>query len=140
MEWYLKVVRDNYVNFKGRAQRKEYWMFTLFNFIIVFALSLVDSMFGLGGESLGLLSGLYALAVLLPAIAVSIRRLHDTEHSAWWILISLVPLIGALVLLYFYIIDGTAGTNKYGENPKGTVAPETSAKAEEMPAENTEQS
>ena len=132
MEWYLKVVRDNYMNFEGRARRKEYWMFILVHVIIVIALSVIESMVGLTiGDEFGILSGIYALGVLLPTIAVSVRRLHDVSKSGWWILIGLIPLVGALVLLYFYVSDGKAGDNEYGPNPKGVAAP---AQTSETPA------
>ncbi len=118
MHWYLDVLK-NYVGFSGRARRKEYWMFFLFNVIIAFVLGLVDGMAGLANESgLGLLGGLYALAVLLPSIAVGIRRLHDTDKSGWWLLIAFIPLLGAIVLLVFFAIEGTRGENRFGPDPK----------------------
>lgn len=113
MEWYLKVLK-NYVGFQGRARRKEYWMFVLFNAIVSIVLAIVESLTGL--ESM--LTGLYSLAVLLPSLAVSVRRLHDTGRSGWWLLISLIPLIGAIVLLVFTVQDSQEGENQYGPNPK----------------------
>lgn len=121
MEWYLKVIK-NYVGFSGRARRKEYWMFALFNIIISIVLGVIDGVLGLqvGGEQgAGLLGLIYSLAVLLPSIAVSIRRLHDTGRSGWWLLIAFVPLIGFIVLLIFMVQDGQPGSNEYGANPKG---------------------
>lgn len=124
MQWYMKVLRQ-YADFNGRARRKEFWMFTLINFLIVMALEVV--MFIVGGmdpESslamvvMGLL-GIYLLAVFIPSLAVSVRRLHDTNRSGWWLLIQLVPFIGIIVLIVFWVQDGDAGTNQYGENPKG---------------------
>ena len=112
MEWYLKALK-NYVGFSGRARRKEYWMFVLFNVLIGSALATADVVLGLG-----LLAPLYMLVVFLPGFAVGFRRLHDTGKSGWWVFISLIPLIGALVLLYFLVIDGDAGDNHYGPNPK----------------------
>lgn len=119
MSWYLKVLRQ-YTEFSGRARRKEYWFFVLFNFLVAFALGLVDAGLGLWSQAsgVGLLSGLYSLAVLLPGLAVSIRRLHDTGRSGWWLLIGLIPLIGILVLLVFYVLDGDSGKNQYGPDPK----------------------
>ncbi|WP_066053930.1 DUF805 domain-containing protein [Robertmurraya korlensis] len=114
MQWYLKVLK-NYVGFQGRARRKEYWMFFLFNFLITILLSIIESMLGLGG----ILSALYGLAVLLPSIAVSVRRLHDIGRSGWWMLLSLIPVIGLIVLLVFAVLDSQPGENKYGPNPKG---------------------
>jgi len=122
MEWYLKVLQ-NYVGFSGRARRKEYWMFLLIHLVIVFALAFVETMVGLGGEDgYGLISGLYVLAVILPSVAVGFRRLHDTGKSGWWCLISFIPLIGALILLFFLASDGDAGDNQYGPDPKVLVA------------------
>ena len=99
MNWYLQALK-NYANFNGRARRKEYWYFALFNFIVAFVLGFIDGMTGsVSSEGgIGLLGGIYTLAVLIPGFAVSVRRLHDTERSGWWLLIALVPLIGAIVL------------------------------------------
>lgn len=130
MEWYLGVLKK-YAVFSGRARRKEYWMFLLFNIVIAVVLTVVDVMAGLGDAAggAGLLSGLYSLAVLLPGLAVTVRRLHDTSHSGWWILICLIPLIGVLVLLYFMIKESDAGDNEYGPNPKGAPAMPAAAPA-----------
>ncbi|MCB1044125.1 MAG: DUF805 domain-containing protein [Acidobacteria bacterium] len=114
MNWYLDVIKK-YAVFTGRARRKEYWMFVLFNIIIAFVLGFVEGL--VGGP--GALAMLYSLAVLIPGIAVGIRRLHDTDRSGWWLLIGLVPIVGGLILLYFMVIDGTPGSNQYGPNPKG---------------------
>jgi uncharacterized membrane protein YhaH (DUF805 family) len=119
MKWFLIVLRK-YADFTGRAQRAEYWFFTLFFLLFLLALSLVDGAAGLfnAAYGLGLLGGLFALAMILPSIAVSVRRLHDTSRSGWWYLISLIPLIGHVVLLVFVCLDSTPGTNAYGPNPK----------------------
>jgi len=113
MEWYLKVMRDNYANFSGRARRSEYWYFTLFNVLAIILLAL-----------LGLVTGIffifylvYIIAMIIPSLAVSVRRLHDTGKSGWFILLGLVPL-GGLVLLVFYCIEGDRGPNEYGPDPK----------------------
>ena len=113
MNWYTKVLKQ-YVGFSGRAQRMEFWMFTLINYVIMIGLYIIDIVVGLG-----FLGALYALAVLLPNIAVGVRRLHDTNRAGWWLLIGLIPLIGAIVLLVFFIQDSQAGPNEYGPNPKG---------------------
>jgi uncharacterized membrane protein YhaH (DUF805 family) len=118
MNWYLEAL-GKYAVFTGRSRRKEYWFFVLFNLLISLGLGFLDGWFGLGGAAIGLLSGVYALAIVVPAIAVSVRRLHDTGKSGWWLLIGLVPLLGPLVLLFFMIQDGEPGSNRYGENPKG---------------------
>jgi uncharacterized membrane protein YhaH (DUF805 family) len=119
MNWYLQVIRK-YAQFSGRARRKEYWFFALFNLLISLALAIVDNFTGtLNPETgYGLLSGIYSLAVLIPSLAVTFRRLHDTGRSAWWILIVLIPLIGAIVLLVFMVLDSQQGENEYGPSPK----------------------
>lgn len=119
MNWYLQVLKK-YAVFTGRARRREYWFFVLFNIIVSIALAVIDGMMGSfsGGAGMGLLGGLYALGVLIPSIAVSVRRLHDTDRSGWWLLILLIPLIGAIVLLVFMLQDSRPGVNRYGENPK----------------------
>ena len=110
-----------YAVFGGRARRKEYWFFVLFNIIVAVVLALVDMLLGTFSSSsnIGLFSGIYSLAVVIPTLAVAIRRLHDTDRSGWWILISFVPLIGSIVLLVFYVMDSTPGQNRFGPNPKG---------------------
>ena len=128
MNYYMDVLRKYFV-FSGRARRKEYWMFILFNILISIGLSIVDRVTGLySAESgVGLLSTIYSLAVLIPSIAVGVRRLHDTNRSGWWMLICLVPFIGSIVLLVFFVLDSDPGTNQYGPNPKlagpGTAIP-----------------
>ncbi len=119
MEWYLKVLK-NYVGFSGRARRTEFWMFTLFNMVAGIITSIVDRIIGLGDWSAygGPITVLYGLAVLLPSLAVAIRRLHDTNRSGWWILLGLVPLVGFIVLIVFYAQAGNIGANKYGADPK----------------------
>lgn len=123
MNWYLEVLKK-YAVFTGRARRREFWMFALINFIIALVLTFIDGMLGtIQAGGYGLLSSLYLLAVLLPSLAVSVRRLHDTGRSGWWILIGLVPVVGFIVLLVFYVTDSEAGSNRYGANPKAEAAP-----------------
>jgi uncharacterized membrane protein YhaH (DUF805 family) len=117
MNWYLEGLKK-YAVFSGRSRRKAYWMFTLFNVIIAIALGIIEVL--VGGP--GVLGILYSLAVLIPGIAVSVRRLHDTNRSGWWLLIGLVPLIGPIVLLVFVVQDSQAGANQYGPNPKVAIA------------------
>jgi uncharacterized membrane protein YhaH (DUF805 family) len=117
MNWYLAVLKK-YVVFSGRARRKEYWMFVLFNIIIELVLGFVEWFAG----SPGIVGMLYSLAVLIPSIAVSVRRLHDTDRSGWWLLIALIPLIGMIVLLAFMVQDSKPGENQYGPNPKTETA------------------
>jgi uncharacterized membrane protein YhaH (DUF805 family) len=119
MNWYIDVLKK-YAVFNGRARRKEYWMFALFNIVISIVLGLIDVTLGLmvADGSIGLLGLIYGLAVLLPGIGVAIRRLHDTNRSGWWLLIAFIPLIGVIVLLVFMVLPGTAGSNDHGPDPK----------------------
>jgi uncharacterized membrane protein YhaH (DUF805 family) len=119
MNWYLEVL-NKYTVFDGRARRKEYWFFMLFNLLISMALGLFDRLTGSFDpmSGVGFFGSIYTLGILIPGLAVSVRRLHDTGRSGWWLLISLVPLVGGLVLLYFMVLEGDAGTNPYGEPPK----------------------
>lgn len=116
MNWFMAVLQK-YAVFSGRAQRAEYWYFALFYLIIYVVLATVDSLLGM--SEIGLLSTLFSLAVLVPSLAVSVRRLHDTDRSGWWFLIVFIPLIGTIVLLVFAAQDGTPGENRFGPNPKG---------------------
>jgi len=123
MNWYLAVLKK-YAEFSGRARRQEYWMFFLVNIIISIILAVIDKMAGSFSEAagMGVLGGLYSLAILIPSIAVSMRRLHDTDRSGWWLLIGLIPLIGAIVLIVFLVQDSKPGQNQYGPNPKDATA------------------
>ncbi|MFO1303569.1 MAG: DUF805 domain-containing protein [Burkholderiales bacterium] len=123
MNSYLATLKK-YAVFDGRAQRKEYWLFVLFNLIIALVLNVIDRMTGTYSPDYGMgaLGSIYALAVLLPGIGVTIRRLHDTDRSGWWILLVFIPILGGLVLLVFMILDGTPGTNRFGPNPKEAAA------------------
>jgi len=120
MNWYFAVLKK-YAEFSGRAQRMEYWMFVLFNTLILIALGIIEGAAG-AGAGMGPLSLLYSLAVFLPGIAVSVRRLHDTDRSGWWVLISLVPIIGLIAIIILMALDGTPGDNRFGPNPKIAVA------------------
>ena len=113
MEWYLKVVRDNYANFDGRASRQEYWMFFLFNVIFAFVEGFVDGFFGLGFLYL-----LYVLALFIPGLAVGVRRLHDVGKSGWFLLISFIPFLCAIWLLVLFASKSNPCKNQYGAEPK----------------------
>lgn len=134
MNEYLNVIRNNYANVSGRARRREYWMFTLINAVIlillqvpvqgaVIAMAAQDNADGGAGGFAGLtlvfavLLLVYALAVLVPSVAVTVRRLHDTGKSGWWYLLNLIPF-GSLVILVFTVMDSEPGTNKWGPSPK----------------------
>lgn len=119
MNWYLKVLKQ-YADFSGRARRKEYWMFVLFNMIFAMVAIVLDNLLGVAMEGIGYgpLYGLYLLAIIIPSIAVGVRRLHDIGKSGWMILISFIPLIGGIWLFVLFVTDGTPGENEYGANPK----------------------
>ena len=121
MKTYLEVLKK-YAVFTGRARRKEYWLFFLINTIISLLIGFVLGIIGL--EELAFPVGLlYGLLVLLPNLGVTFRRLHDTGRSGWWLLIVLIPFIGAIVLLVFMALDSQPGDNKFGPNPKGVAGP-----------------
>jgi uncharacterized membrane protein YhaH (DUF805 family) len=121
MGWYLEALKK-YAVFGGRSRRKEYWYFVLFSLVVSLVLSAIDALLGTFSSStnVGLLSGIYGLAIIIPSIAVSVRRLHDIDRTGWWVLISLVPVIGAIVLLVFAVLNGTPGENRFGPNPKAS--------------------
>ena len=113
MNWYTQVL-SKYAEFNGRARRSEYWYFVLINFFITLAIYTVDFMVGLSG-ALGII---YSLGVLIPGLAVAVRRLHDTGRSGWTLLLALIPFIGAIILLVFMAQDSVSVENEYGEYPK----------------------
>ncbi|MBB1249167.1 MULTISPECIES: DUF805 domain-containing protein [unclassified Rhizobium] len=107
------VLTTNYANFSGRARRSEYWWYVLFVFIASLVLGLIDEMV----IGMGLLGGVFALATLIPGIAVGVRRLHDRDMSGWWLLIGFVPLVGWLILIYLFATPGASGENRFGPEP-----------------------
>lgn len=117
MNWYLKVLKQ-YADFSGRARRKEYWIFALFNLIFVYLSIILFKIFQFEGLSYVLINVVYFLAIIIPSIAVVVRRLHDVGKSGWMILISLIPIIGTIWLLVLMVTDSDAVENKYGQNPK----------------------
>ena len=123
MKWFLEALTKKYVTFEGRARRSEYWYFVLFYFLAIVALAIVDGIAGTFSEEagMGLFSGLFVLATILPSLAVTVRRLHDTDRSGWWVLLELVPFIGWLVVLVFTVLDSQPGANRFGPNPKGVA-------------------
>ena len=121
-------------DFAGRSPRSEFWLFVLFLFVAVSVLSIVETLLGLGSydrtvvtwpygyaaevrQHAGPLSGLFILLMIIPTLAVAVRRLHDSDHSGWWLLIGMIPVAGGLVLLIFYLLRGTAGANRWGGPP-----------------------
>jgi len=118
MQWYLKVVKENFANFEGRARRREYWMFILFNSLFAIATAFLDVLLGLG-----FLYVLYALAMIIPGLAVAVRRLHDIGKSGWWLLIVLLPIIGSIWFLVLVCTDSDNGGNSFGPSPKVAAEP-----------------
>ncbi|AZS49622.1 DUF805 domain-containing protein [Entomomonas moraniae] len=124
MHWYLGVFKK-YADFSGRARRMEYWMFNLFNIIILTVLFILMFAFVDGQTQqfttmsaiFGIILVIYCLGTILPSIAVTVRRLHDTDRSGAWFFINFVPYIGGLVLLIFMCLNGTPGSNRFGEDP-----------------------
>jgi len=125
MDWMLMPLK-RYADFNGRSRRKEYWMFTLLNFIV--AIVLYALMFmgmdyetgqpgTLGMLAMGLL-GIYFLAILIPSIAVQVRRFHDQDKSGWFVLLAFIPFVGGLIVIVFMCLEGTRGPNRFGEDPK----------------------
>ncbi len=111
---------DHYVKFDGRASRPAFWWWFLFGILVGIGATLIDLIIG----SFGVVSGLASLALLLPNLSVAIRRLHDTDHTGWWVLIGLIPIIGFIVLLIFYLRQSDPGENQYGPPPAdGVPAP-----------------
>ncbi len=122
MNWYTKVLKQ-YADFNGRARRTEYWMFTLVNIIISFSFLMMDnrmgaSIFEFDGIAYGYLTLLYSMAVFIPSLAVTVRRLHDIGKSGWWYLVGLIPFIGGIWLLFLLVKEGVPQENEYGPNPK----------------------
>ena len=127
----VRLFFKNYKNFQGRSRRAEYW-WPMLMYVIVYVAFLIISGIGSAMGDLGVIliaiAGLayvvFGIAIIVPMFAVTFRRLHDTDKSAWWMLISFIPLVGGIVLLIFTVMEGTKGTNKYGPDPKGGSAVE----------------
>ncbi|SHO58376.1 DUF805 domain-containing protein [Vibrio quintilis] len=113
MNWFIAAFKK-YTVFSGRARRKEYWMFYLFMIIFMIVTGILDGLIG----SYGLITGIFCLALILPSLSVTVRRLHDTGRSGWWFFITLVPLVGAIVFFVFTVQAGSFGENEYGPDPK----------------------
>jgi len=116
MDWYVSVLKK-YSDFSGRARRKELWTFALISFLISLGITVLAMIL----RPIGVLSWIYSLAVLIPSIAVGVRRLHDTGRSGWMMLLGLIPIVGAIILLVFFFQDSAPGDNEYGLNPKTSV-------------------
>jgi uncharacterized membrane protein YhaH (DUF805 family) len=119
----IRSCLSQYVGFSGRARRSEYWWFALFNLLVSVVAGILDALFGTDfGRGSGVIGVIASLALVLPTLAVAVRRLHDTSRTGWWILIGLIPIIGWIILIVFYVQDSHAD-NQYGPNPKGLQAP-----------------
>src|ERR1035437_5041223 len=116
MKWYLEAFQNKYAQFSGRAHMEEFWMFTLFNVLATIGIAILAYV-----VHFHLLSSLYALAVVTPHLAIGSRRLHDTNRSAWWLLLALIPILGALVLIFFFVTESDHGENQYGPNPRAAA-------------------
>ena len=108
MEYFFHGFRK-YAEFAGRTPRKEYWMFMLFYTVIYMVLLIIDRTMGVF-----FFTAIFSVISLVPSISITARRLHDTDRSGWWLLLSLIPIIGTLVLLYFLVLRGTEGSNRFG--------------------------
>ena len=123
MKWYLFAL-SNYAGFTGRARRKEYWFFALFNVVFLLLAILLDNILGSNIPDLpyGVFYFIYMIVIFLPALALTARRLHDVGKSGWMMLVSFIPLIGGVWLLVLMLTDGEKGPNKYGLDPKAETA------------------
>lgn len=142
MHWFLDPITNHYVDFDGRATRQQYWMYILTYIILSIAASIVLGL--ILGETGLLLVNLIGLALILPSLAIAVRRLHDVDKSGWWLLISFIPLVGQIVLLIFFIQKGTAGPNRFGAPAEMmaesvTAMPETDSAATSFAPEETSQ-
>ena len=122
MESVRTCLKENYCNFEGRAPRSEYWWFALFAALLGVATSILDGFLGTytvtsSGKMIGFINLIFLLAILLPSIAVAVRRLHDTDRSGWFYLLIFIPLIGSIILIIFFIQQGTNGRNRFGDDP-----------------------
>jgi uncharacterized membrane protein YhaH (DUF805 family) len=115
INWFMKVVTQHYFDFNGRARRAEYWWYTLVYIILAIIVGVIANV-----VHLPILSSLLSLAFLLPSLGAAVRRLHDGDHSGWWVLIAFTG-IGCLLLLYWFVLEGTKGQNQYGPDPKAAA-------------------
>jgi len=127
--YFLEPITRHYLDFNGRASRSQYWYFVLYYFLISLVLAFIDTlvinpMLGATPEQMargGILQMIFGLALFLPSLSIGVRRLHDIGKSGWWLLLSFIPIIGVLVLLFWFIQDSQPGSNEYGPNPKGVM-------------------
>ncbi|KQN91643.1 hypothetical protein ASE90_02280 [Sphingomonas sp. Leaf67] len=117
MEWMLLPLK-RYFEVRGRSRRMEYWMFSLFSALVGVVATIIDSVFGFDMESTGPVGGISSIALFIPGLTVAFRRLHDTDRSAWWMLLVFLPIIGWIWLFVLFVTDGTPGPNRFGADPK----------------------
>ena len=127
-----------YFNFSSRSRRKEYWLYMLFFYVVGFVLIFVDSALGLGGPTQtavdtvdgfsasasaegGVLTAIWGIGNVIPLLACSIRRLHDSDRRGWWVFITLIPLVSSIWFLVLMCLDGTTGSNRFGPDPKDRI-------------------
>jgi uncharacterized membrane protein YhaH (DUF805 family) len=123
LEW-MTLPLKRYTDFSGRSRRKEYWMFLLGVLIVAIVLGIIEGILGLSGMvagAYGPLTALFLLGIIVPSIAVQVRRFHDQDKSGWFVLLSLIPFLGGLIVLVFMCLEGTKGPNRFGADPKGGV-------------------
>lgn len=121
MKEFVNVFKKTF-NFSDRSRRKEFWMFSLFVFIISFILGIIEYATGLVIDpDIGILTTIFSLVILIPSLSVTVRRLHDIGRTGWWLLLILIPVLGWIALFVFMLLDSESGSNKYGPNPKETA-------------------
>ncbi len=124
LDW-MTMPLKRYTDFSGRSRRKEYWSFLLGVFIVAVVLGIVEGILGLSGMVGGVygpLTTIFLLGIIVPSIAVQVRRFHDQDKSGWFVLLALIPFLGGLAVLVFMCLEGTKGANRFGADPKGGAA------------------
>jgi len=121
-DYFVDTIKYRYADFEGRARRSEYWYFALFYILIYFGIGIASGAISSIAEELGVIilaiTGIFILLMIIPNLALTVRRLHDTGKSGWFILIGIIPIVGSIILLVFLVSDSQPGTNMYGPNPK----------------------
>ena len=110
-------LKEKYYNFNDRAPRSEYWWFALFGWGVTIVLSILDNLIFDNASGYGMFSTIWGIAILLPSIGVGVRRLHDLDKSGWWLLVSLIPIIGFIILVFWFVRQGTRAENRFGADP-----------------------
>ena len=126
LDW-MTMPLKRYTDFSGRSRRKEYWFFVLGGFIVAVVLGLIEGILGLSGMvagAYGPLTAIFLLGIIVPSIAVQVRRFHDQDKSGWFVLLALIPFIGGLAVLVFMCLEGTKGSNRFGPDPKDSAGSE----------------